>query len=220
MNGDRRVDLIGQLFYQPGPGVPEVEILALAVGTVLLVTGIKRIEITGFWSVLSLLDVALVAVGAVLLGWLGVVVVIVVNLIAGVVSSVRLAIRKQSILTYAAIQADVDRTEMEKLYDELRSATAFKAIGPIETAELISTLSRRARKPAEIRVIAPPIAMLHVVYQPDLLMFASKFDQLMRLYGKGSEEAMSLADQLSVATRVSAATFDEMMDALIAAAHP
>lgn len=203
------------------PGVPVVEILALAVGAVLLVTGIKRIEITGFWkSVLSLMDVGLVAAGAVLLGWLGVVVVVAVNLIALVITSVRLAIRKQSILTYAAIQADVDRTEMEKLYDELRQERALKSIDPIKVAELISTLSQRARKPAEIRVMALPIAMLYVVHEPDLLVFASKFDQLMRLHRKRAEEAMSVADQLTVATRESAATFDEMVDALIAAAHP
>ncbi len=201
--------------------VPLVEILALAVGAVLLVTGLKRIEITGFWkSVLSLTDLALLVVGAVLLGWLGALVVVVVNLIAVVVSSIRLAIRKQSILTYAAIQADVDRNEMEELHDELRTQKAFKAIGPIDTAELISTLSQLARSPAEMRLMAPPIAMLYVVHEPDLLKFASDFDQLMRLYGKSAGDAMALADQLTVGTRMAAATFDEMVDALIAAAHP
>lgn len=198
-----------------------VELLGLIVGVILLVAGIKRIEIAAHWkTVLSLLDVVLLVIGTIRLGWLGLAIVLLTNLAALVVSSLRLAIKKQSILTYAATQASVSLREMELLHDQLRELNGFRSIGPIQTSELISTLSQCARSPSEVRSMAEPIAMLHVVHGSDLTEFATKFDQLLRRYGEPAEEAMRMADQLTVATKQSAATFDEIVEAMLAVAKP
>lgn len=198
-----------------------LEVLGISLTIVVLVSGVGRIDVASYWRiVLGLLELAMLVIGVVVLGWLGLLIVVAVNLVAIVVWSVRLAMRKESTLTYAALQAKVDTSEMEDLFDELKTQKAFKHLGSIGTANLISFLSQRRRAPDETRHIAPPIAMLHAVHTTDLETLTAKFDQLMRLYRRPANEAMDLADTLTVGARESAATFEETIDALIAVAHP
>src|SRR5688572_14205308 len=91
-------------------------------------------------------------------------------------------------------------------------------MGRIEVAELISLLAQRARTPSEIEEMALPVALLWVVHRPDLGCLVERFDTLLRLYGEPASESMRVADTLSAGTKASAATFTEMLDALVAAA--
>jgi hypothetical protein len=55
------------------------------------------------------------------------------------------------------------------------------------------------------------------VFRPELDALVERFDRLLRLYGKSASDAMQVADTLTKATQLAAATFDEMLDATIAA---
>lgn len=199
---------------------PVLEVIGIVVASILLFTGIRKVEVGGFVkTALSIADLVLLIVTFVLLGWVGLALFVVTNLIALVVSSVRTYMRQESLLTYAGIQADEQYSAMKDLEKELRRAhKSMRSLGPIERAQLISALAERSRGVDEIRQMATPIAMLHVVHDVDLRQFAGEFDQLLRLYNKEASESMAVADQLTVATKQSAATFQEMVNAMIAAA--
>jgi len=199
---------------------PVLEVIGIVVASILLFTGIRKVEVGGFMmTVLSIADLGILVVSFVLLGWVGLVLFVVVNLIALVVSSVRIAMRQESVLTYAAIQADEAYHTMKNLDKELRVAhKSMRTLGPIERAQLISSLAQRGRGVNEIRQMGDPIAMLHVVHDVDLQRFVGDFDRILRLYCKAASDAMAVADQLTVATKQSAATFEEMVEAMIAAA--
>ena len=201
---------------------PVLEVIGIVLASILLFTGIRKVEVGGFLkAVLSVADLVLLVVSFVLLGWVGFALFAVTNLIALVVSSVRIYMRRESLLTYAAIQADVDYSALKDLAKELRGAhKSMRSLGPIERAQLISALAERSRGVDEIRQMAIPIAMLHVVHNVDLVRFAGDFDRILRLYGKEASDSMAVADQLTVATKRSAATFSEMVEAMIDLASP
>lgn len=206
----------------PPSSAPVLEVIGIMIASILLFTGIRKVEVGGFLkTVLSIADLVLLIISFVLLGWVGFVLFVVTNLIALVVSSVRIYMRQESLLTYAGIQANEEYSAMKDLDKELRRAhKSMRTLGPIERAQLISALAERSRGVDEIRQMANPIAMLHVVHRIDLQQFAGEFDRILRLYGKDASESMALADQLTVATKQSAATFQEMVEAMIAAASP
>ena len=206
----------------PPTSAPVLEVIGIVIASILLFTGIRKVELGGFLkTVLSIAEIVLLVVSFVLLGWVGLVLFVVINLIALVVSSIRIYMRQESLLTYAGIQADEDYSTMKDLDKELRRAhKSMRALGPIERAQLISALTERSRGVDEIRQMANPIAMLHVVHNVDLQQFAGEFDRILRLYGKDASESMAVADQLTVATKQSAATFQEMVEGMIAAASP
>ena len=198
-----------------------IGLLGLAVGVVLLWTGIRRIEVGRYWkTLLSLLDLGLLIAGTVLLGWLGFAVVAVTNVAALVVNSVYLAMKKDSHLTYASIQAGTSKAQMVDVYDDIYRHKAFRSVGPIEAAQLVSLLAQRARTPSEIRGMAPPIGLLHVVHDVPIDELVEKIDRVMRLYNEPASATMKIADQLTVATKNSAATFREMLDGMLAFADP
>jgi hypothetical protein len=66
--------------------------------------------------------------------------------------------------------------------------------------------------------MAAPIAMLHVVFKSELTGLADRFDRLLRLWGMEAAEAGRAADVLTKGAISSAATFDEMLDAMISTA--
>lgn len=189
------------------------------VGVALYWTGRKRLELSRFSSALiSTLDVAVLIVSVVLLGWLGLAVVIVANAVAFLATGVYLAAKREELLLYAATQCDSTKEEMYALEKQLgKMGGPFRLMGPIDRSTLIRALAERARPPAEIEQIAYPVALLWAVHRPDLVWLAGKFDQLLRLYGHGASESMRVADTISAATKTSAATFEETVDALVAA---
>jgi hypothetical protein len=66
--------------------------------------------------------------------------------------------------------------------------------------------------------MAHPIALLWVVHRPGLEWLVEHFDRLLRLYGMSADESMRLADVISSATKQSAATFEQMVEGMVAAA--
>jgi hypothetical protein len=194
--------------------------LGLIAALALLWSGRKKVEVGTFGrTLISLLDLIVLVVSVVLLGWLGVAVFLVTNVIAFLAVSVRLAMKNEEILLYAATQCDASQEEMVALSDWMKKERGpFKLMGPLERATLISELAQRARQPHEMREMATPIALLWVVHRPDLGWLVEHFDRLLRLYDMSAHDSMQLADVISGATKAGAATFPEMVEAMVAAA--
>ena len=73
----------------------------------------------------------------------------------------------------------------------------------------------------EIADMALPIAMLLAAFDPGPMDdLVEKFDRLLRLAGEPATRAMDVADTLTRGTQVGAASFTEMLDAMIAVYEP
>jgi lysozyme len=199
-----------------------VDVVAIVLGLILLWTGLRKLHLSRLHkTTLSILDLALLAMATISRGWLGLWVFLGVNVVAIVIWSIRLAMQKETLLTFAATQSARTKEEMEALYDRLhRSHQAFRLLGPIRLAELISHLAQRGRDPGEIAEMARPVAMLSTVNDVGLGWMAVRFDRILRLYGDPATESMRIADTLTRATQLSAITFEEMVDATIAVVAP
>lgn len=90
-------------------------------------------------------------------------------------------------------------------------------MGPRRRAALVRALAERARVPDGGGPDGRGDRLLWVAHRPDLEALVDDFDTLLRRFGKGAEEAMSVADTLSASTTHSAATFDQTIEALLAA---
>jgi hypothetical protein len=198
--------------------------VAVVVGLLLLWTGVKKIRASSYvMAVLTLLDVAVLVAATVILGWLGLALFVVVNIVALVVTSVRLAARKQELLVYAATQFEAPKEDVYALYDRLRDThRAWRAVDPISRAEFVAAISQRGRSLPEAEAMLVPIVLLWFNDQRriDIEEITEKFDRLMRLAGEPSDQAMRIADVLTHSARKSAAAFPEMLDAMIAAYEP
>jgi hypothetical protein len=143
---------------------------------------------------------------------------IVVGVVGVLTWSVVPTLRKDSILTAAAVQGvKLGREQAEELWHWMGGEGSFGAMRPLVRAELIRSLAGLARDPAEIRAMAPPIAALSLIFDCDPLWLAPRFDQLLRLYGHEASEAEALADTLTAATRRAAAGFEDMVEAMVIA---
>jgi hypothetical protein len=195
--------------------------LGLIVGLGLFWSGRKKVNLSTFGTALiSILDLAVLAVSTVLLGWIGVWVFVGTNLVAFLAASVRLAMREEEVLLYAATQCDSSKEEMYELSRWMRQEGGpFALMGPLERASLISQLAQRARQPAEMKAMVRPIALLWAVHRPEIGWLVENFDRLLRLYDMEANESMRLADVISGATKAGAATFVEMVEAMTAVAE-
>jgi hypothetical protein len=199
-----------------------VQLIGIALGLVVLWTGFRKLEISRFHkAVLTILDLVLLTIATISLGWLGLWVFLGVNVVALVAWSIWLAMRKETLLVFAATQSGTTKDEMEAVYDRLhKSNEAFRVLGPIRLAELLSHLAQRGRGVNEIEQMARPAAMLSIVNDVPLDWMVERFDRILRLYGEPATESMRIADTLTRATQLSAATFREMVDATIAVMDP
>lgn len=193
-----------------------LQVLGIALALVVLWTGLRKLNVTKFWgAALWLLELLVLGAGVYALGWIGFVLAGVATVLGALAWSVWLAMQKESLLVYAATQCGVSKQEMEDLHKRLKGSNrAFKQIGPIELARLISLLSQRARTPAEMQQMALPIAMLWIVQECDLPWLVEHFDRLLRLYGRPASNSMQVADTLTVATQRSAASFREIVEGM------
>jgi hypothetical protein len=194
--------------------------LGLIVALALLWSGRRKVEIGTFGrTLISFLDLIVLVVSVFLLGWIGVAVFLGTNVLAFLAVSVRLAMKNEETLLYAATQCDASKEEMAALSDWMKKQDGpFKLMGPLQRAALISELAQRARQPSEIREMAEPIALLWVVHRPDLPWLVEYFDRLLRLYDMDASDAMKLADVISGASKAGAATFTEIVTAMAAVA--
>jgi hypothetical protein len=191
----------------------------LVLGLIFLWTGRRRFEFSSFQAtLLSILEIVGVIVSVVALGWLGIGILIGVNLIAALTWSVILAAKKQSILVDASVQSmDMSVEEAEKLWDWMRNQEAFAVMPPLERGELIRALAEQARSPNEIRPMAVAVAQLSVIFDYSALALVPRFDQVLRLYGKDASDSEEVADTLTTATKRSAASFEDMLVGMIVA---
>lgn len=192
---------------------------ALVISVVILWTGLKKPDLSAFWkTALYILDLLLILWGVISLGWSGVYLLIAANVLATLVWSAWLAIRKQDILAQAAVAIGVERSKMEDLERRLRKADqAAKHIGPLDRSRLIRYLAERNRDINEIEALAVPIATLWVIYRPDvgLPQLVEDFDRLLRIWRMPVADAMKLADKLVVATQHTAGSYSEVVHALL-----
>lgn len=205
-----------------GTAFPWGNALGVVLGLVLLWTGLRRIELSGYWKgLLSLLDLAVLIYSIANLGLIvGTILVVVANLLLFLLTAIRAAMRHEDVLAHAAAVSGSDLSEMKALATRLRRGhKVFGYLGPMTTARLIDHLSDRARTVAEIEEMAPPIAMLWLVDRPDLGKVVDDFDRLLRLWSKSASEAMAVADTLTATRQHSRMTLQEALDGLIAIAE-
>jgi hypothetical protein len=198
-------------------------LLGVVLGVALLWLGLKRLEVGGYWkTVISALDILVLVASAILLGWVGVILFLIANVVGLLLTSVRLAMQKEERLVYASTQCGATKEEIEDFYDELGrdpdKPSPFAIMGPIPRADLISRLAQRRRSIDEMRHMARPIALLWVVHRPDLNWLVDRFDQILRLYDMDASRSLEAANVISASTKEAAATFEEMVDAMVAAA--
>jgi hypothetical protein len=192
---------------------------ALLVGLVLLWTWRRGLEVTSFQAtLLSVIEVAGFLLSIATLGWVGVAIFILVGVVAILTWSVVLALRKDRILTAAAVQgAELDREGAEELWHWMGREGSFGAVRPLLRAELICSLAGLARDSDEIRAMAPPIAALSLIFDCEPLWLAPRFDRLLRLYGHEAADAEAVADTLTAATQRAADSFENMVEGMIVA---
>jgi hypothetical protein len=193
--------------------------MVLAVSLILLWSGRQRLAFSSFQTtLLSVLEIVGVVVSVVGLGWVGVGIFVIANVIATFTWSVILAVRNQSVLVGAAVRStSMTREDADALYHWMNRQKAFGVLRPIERSELIRALAGQARSPEEIRPMSVAIAHLSVIFECEAVWLAPHFDQLLRLYGKSATDSEEVADTLTSATKNSATTFEEMLEAMIIA---
>jgi hypothetical protein len=193
--------------------------IVLIVSLALLWSGRQRLEFSSFQTtLLSILDFLGIAVSVVGLGWIGIGLFVTVSALATLTWAVILAAKKQSVLVGAAVRStSMDRQDAETLWRWMNGHEAFGVLGAIERAELIRALAGQARTPAEIRPMATAIAQLSVIFDCEAVWLAPRFDQLLRLYDESAADSEKVADILTTATKNSAATFEDMLEAMIIA---
>jgi hypothetical protein len=193
--------------------------MVLVLGLVLLWTGRRRFEFNSFQTtLLSVLEFVGLVISVIALGWFGVGILLAVNVVAGLVWSGTLAAKKQSILVDASVQStNMSAEEADEIWHWMGKQKAFAVMRPLERGELIRALAGQARSPSEIRPMAVAIAQLSVIFDCNAIWLTPRFDQVLRLYGKGASDSEEVADTFVTATKNSAATFEKMLTAMIVA---
>jgi hypothetical protein len=193
---------------------------ALVVGLVLLWTRRQRYEFNSFQAtLLSIFEIVGVFVSMVALGWLGVAILLGINVVSALIWSAILAVKKEAILVDASVQSvDMSVEEAGEIWDWMSKEKAFAVIRPLQRGDLIRVLAEQARSPQEIRPMAVAVAQLSVIFDHDVLWLAPRFDQLLRLYDKSASDSDEVADLLVTSTKRSAASFEDMLIAMIVAA--
>jgi len=200
----------------PSTSYPWLEALGLLLSIIILWAGLRKPEPGKYFKfTLWALETLVLVVSVWRLKLLGGILFLGANLAAFLVSSVRLAMRHEDILISAAINADVPKETMVQLATRLKSAKETRYLGPIGRAELIRLLAERARTPDEIEVMARPLAMLHAVHKMPMPLLVEKIDRLLRRAQMTASETMKVADTLTGGTQEAAATFEEMLDAML-----
>lgn len=196
-----------------------ISAMVLVLGLILLWTGRRRFEFSSFQTtLLSILEIVGVVVSVVAMGWLGIGILIGVNLVAALTWSGVLAAKKQSIMVNASVQStDMSVEEAEELWAWMRKQKAFAVMPPLERGELIRALAEQARSPSEIRSMAVAVAQLSVIFDYNAIELVPRFDQVLRLHGKNASDSEEVADTLTTATKRSAASFEDMLVGMIVA---
>jgi hypothetical protein len=199
-----------------------LEIIALLLGVAVWWLGIRKIELsTAAKSVASVLEFSLLIAAVVALGWLGLGLFVAASIIGFLGHAVWLAMQQEAILVQVAVRTGADKTDVEALHKRLGRHERLKWVGPIERARWLREIANRGRSLEDIESIAPVIGGLSAIYgNPDAAWLIERFDRLLRLYGEPASRAEEVASTVHGSVNASAATFPEMLDAMIAVADP
>lgn len=197
-----------------------VAVLALLVAIALLWTGKRRLVWEGpLAALLSALDLLALVLLVVTLGWLGLGLLLVANLVAFVGWGMAGAIYVDQQTADASALGVIERDEVKRLLANFDRERDLHILGPRRRARLVRLLAKRARSAAEIEQMALPLGMLWVICdKPNLDWLVERFDTLLRLYGQRAAEAMATADVLTAGAQQAAATLEEMLEASVVAA--
>lgn len=191
-----------------------VSIATLVTVLAALWSGIRRFEFGSIantaMSVTELLGIGL-SVGE--LGWLGLGLFVVTNVLAMLIWSVVLASRKQTKLTYASTLSGDSQQAMSDLAERMGSRSELRNYGPIAIADLIVLLADRNRGAEQIESMAAPIAMLKTIHDVPFDWLVDHFDQIMRL--SGETDPMNVAEIIHNTTTNSPMSFREALDAFV-----
>jgi hypothetical protein len=199
-----------------------LEAVSLGVAIALWWLGIRKIALTTpLKSILSALELGLLIASVVALRWTGLAIFVAANVVGLLLYSVRLAMRQETILVEIANRTGSSKEEVEASHRKLGQQEHLKWVGPIERAEWMREIAYRGRSLEEIEYIAPTIGALALIYgQPDPKWLIAKFDQILRLYDEPASRAEAVAETIYASVKASAATFPEMIEALITAVSP
>lgn len=199
-----------------------LETIALLSGVAVWWLGIRKIELsTAAKSVVSVLELGLLVGAVVGLGWLGLGLFIGASIIGFLGHAVWLAMQQEAIVVQVAVRTGADKADVEALHKRLGRHDRLKWVGPIERARWLREIANRGRSLEEIESMAPAIGGLSAIYgKPDPAWLIERFDRLLRLYGEPASRAEEVAATVHGSVNASAATFPEMLDAMIAVVDP
>jgi hypothetical protein len=191
-----------------------VGLAVLAVSLALLWARVRHLEFGSFLAtVVSLLELLALGIAVFSLGWPGLAVLGIVNVIAVLVWSVVLASRVETKLVYAGIQADESKETMKQLANRLAKQKELKVLGPVQRAELVRLLADRNRTIVEIEDMAAPIGMLKTIHDAPLDWLTERFDSILRGAGEPASKASETASIIHGTAVNAAASFKEIVDA-------
>jgi hypothetical protein len=196
-----------------------VAVLALLVALALLWTGVRGFAwASPLKAVLTTLDLLALTLLVAQLGWTGVILLLAANVVGFVGWGLAGWVYVDSELSAGAALSSVSRAEMGELNDALARDARLRRLGPRRRARLIRLPAERARERDEIEVMGPAVGLLWLIAEPSSPEWlVGRLDTILRLYDEPASRAMDLADTIAAATRTSAATAVEMIEAMAVA---
>lgn len=169
-------------------------------------------------ALLTALDLLLLGLGLVALGWLGLWLLLATHAVAFVGWSVAGALFVDQQAASSAAWSGTEKAEVRRIVKVLDRDDRLTLLGSRNRARLVSTLTERARTLPEAEQMAPVVGLLWTLCdRPDVEWLAERFDTLLRVYDKPAAEAMEVADVITVSAQRSAATMSETIEALVVA---
>jgi hypothetical protein len=146
-----------------------------------------------------------------------------VNILVILAKSVKLAAEQEDQHQKIAIQTKTTKQAVGAAQAQIwKNHKTLHGLGSRGIARLMDLISQHHRSLPEVEAMVVPIAHLYIINKPDveLAQLVDDFDTLLRVWGKPATEATSVADTLTGMNSVSAGTFQQNMDAMIAVRRP
>lgn len=191
-------------------------VLGLVAALALLWAGFRRFS----WSspasaILSVLDLAVLTLAIIQLGWFGLGLFVVLNMLGFVGWGIAGAIFVQHELSGARAFNPVDPERVNHVNKLLQKRSELKVLGPRRRAQLVRFLSERHRNTREIEDMAPPVGLLWTIAnKPDLEWLVERFDTVLRAWDTPASDAMRTADTIAAGALNSPASVADMLEAL------
>lgn len=195
------------------------EVLGMLISFAGIVVSFAKKEHPYVDAILLVCELFFLVLTLVSLGWGGLFLFAGANIALLVVKSVKLAVIQEDQHQKVAIQTGTTKKEVSAAQARIwASNKTIRGLGPRGIARLMDLISQHHRTLPEVEEMVLPIAFLYIINRPDVEMekLVDDFDTLLRVWGKPATSAMSIADTLTGMNSVSAGTFQQNMDAMIA----